>query len=475
MAVDDVRAPRAVAGSSRIPPHAYFAVSAIFHYLGPAFAVLLFARVDVLGVAWLRIASAAIVLTTWRRPWRVWRGTDHGTRRLLLTWGAVLAIMNCCFYLALDRLPLGTVAAIEFLPVIVLAAIGTRTPRNAAALVAAVSGVYLLTDVQLVAQPLGMAFAAANAVLFSLYIVLGHRVARSSTLNGMDGLALSMIVAAAVALPIGITGAAPALADPVALAAAAGVGICSSVIPYVSDQLALARLDRATYALMVSLLPATATVIGVIVLAQIPSPLEVLGVAAVVVGVGLHRERAGAGGHRDPRSERRHDDVDLGGELGGAGREQDAGVGVHPAPQPPGDRHPQGSPVDRDGARGADHGQRVGRLRRVHVPVLERQAPPADREQGQVDPGLSQVGHPGVHLGVTGEEHRSRALHHVPQGGRPGCAGSPCTPAVVLGVHGADPHPADRGAVPGPHLLDPGLDTVAQQPGRSGGGHDGRP
>jgi inner membrane transporter RhtA len=450
-------------------------VSAVFHYLGPAFAVLLFARVDVLGVAWLRIASAAAVLAAWRRPWRVWRGTDHGSRRLLLAWGAVLAIMNCCFYLALDRLPLGTVAAIEFLPVIVLAAVGARTPRNAAALVAAASGVYLLTDVRLVAQPLGIALAAANAVLFSLYIVLGHRVARGGTPNGLDGLALAMIVAAAVALPIGISGAAPAFADPVALAAAAGVGVCSSVIPYVSDQLALARLDRATYALMVSVLPATATVIGVVVLAQIPSPLEVLGIAAVVVGVGLHRERPGTHTDRDAGSERRQDDVHLGGDLGGAGREQDAGVGVHPGPKPPGDRHPQGSPVDRHHARGADHGQGVGRLRRVHVPVLERQAPPADREQGQVDPGLSQVRQPGVHLGVAGEEHGSRTFHHVPQGERPVCAGSPHTPAVVLGVHGPDPHPPDRDDVPGMHLLDRGPNARAQQPGRSRGGHDGRP
>src|SRR5687768_17085923 len=96
----------------RLPPHAYFVVSAVFHYLGPAFAVLLFARVDVLGVAWLRIAAAALVFAAWRRPWRAFAGLDRVGRRLLLSWGAVLAVMNCCFYLAIDRLPLGTVAAI---------------------------------------------------------------------------------------------------------------------------------------------------------------------------------------------------------------------------------------------------------------------------------------------------------------------------------------------------------------------------
>src|SRR4026208_2218382 len=90
-----------------VPPEAFFAVSAVFHYLGPAFAVLLFARVDVLGVAWLRIASAAGIFAGWPRPWRWWGLLDGRPRRLLLAWGAVLAVMNSCFYLAIDRLPLG--------------------------------------------------------------------------------------------------------------------------------------------------------------------------------------------------------------------------------------------------------------------------------------------------------------------------------------------------------------------------------
>src|SRR5213075_3283161 len=173
----------------KVPPHLYFVVSAIFHYLGPAFAVLLFARVDVLGVAWLRIAAAAVVFAAWRRPWRLLRDP------LVLTWGAVLAVMNVCFYEAISRLPLGTVAAIEFLPVIVLAALGARTARNGAALALAVPGVYLLTDVRLAGEPLGVAFAAANAVLFAAYIVLAHRVARRDDVGGIDGLAMAMLIA----------------------------------------------------------------------------------------------------------------------------------------------------------------------------------------------------------------------------------------------------------------------------------------
>jgi inner membrane transporter RhtA len=278
----------------RLPPHAYFVVSAIFHYLGPAFAVLLFVRVEPLGVAWLRIASAALIFAVWRRPWTTWRALDRPTRRLIVAWAAVLAVMNSCFYLAIDRLPLGTVAAIEFLPVIIVAALGTRTGRNVVALLLATGGVYLLSDVRLVAEPLGFAFAGANALLFALYIVLGHRVAQSPAVRGIDGLALAMLVAAVIALPIGIGQAVPAFVDPVVLAAAVGVGVSSSVVPYVCDQLAMARLSRSTYALMVALLPATATVIGIVVLTQIPSFPEIAGVALVVVGVAVHRERSTA-------------------------------------------------------------------------------------------------------------------------------------------------------------------------------------
>ena len=155
----------------QVPASGYFVGSAVFHYLGPAFAVLLFARVDPLGVAWLRIVSAAIVLAAWRRPWRAIGRLDGDTRRLLALMGCVLAAMNACFYTAIDHLPLGTVAAIEFLPVIALAAAGMRTPRNAAALGLAAAGVYAVTDVHLGGAPLGLGLAFANAALFAAYIV----------------------------------------------------------------------------------------------------------------------------------------------------------------------------------------------------------------------------------------------------------------------------------------------------------------
>src|SRR5437763_5837809 len=207
------------------PPHVYFVVSAVFHYLGPAFAVLLFARVDVLGVAWLRIASAAVIFAAWRRPWRAYAALDVDGRRTLLAWGAVLAVMNCCFYESIDRLPLGTVAAIEFLPVIALAALGVRSGRNLGALALAVGGVYLVTGVHFTAQPPGLAFAFANAGLFAAYIVLADRVAKDDSVTGIDGLAAAMLIASIAVTPIAGWAAVPAFADPVALLAGIGVGI----------------------------------------------------------------------------------------------------------------------------------------------------------------------------------------------------------------------------------------------------------
>ena len=290
----------------RLPPQAYFLVSAVFHYLGPSLAVLLFARVGVLGVAWLRVASAAVVFAVWRRPWRLFgristaEPCSHGgttplappERWNLIALGLVLAVMNSAFYLAVDRLPLSTVGAIEFLGTVVLAAAGARTWRNAGALALTTAGVVTITSIRAAGQPLGFAFAFANCALFMLYIMLGHRIANTGTGRwaSIDRLAGAMAVAAVIATPWGLGGALPAFRHPLLLLAGAGVGVCSSVIPYVTDQLAMARLPRATFSLMLALLPVFATVIGAIVLRQVPTIQDAAGIALVVLGVAAHQQ-----------------------------------------------------------------------------------------------------------------------------------------------------------------------------------------
>jgi inner membrane transporter RhtA len=292
------------AGSERgrvesVPPQAYFVGSAVFHYLGPSFAVLLFARVAPAGVAWLRIVSAAIVFACWRRPWRTLATVDAATVRLVAGLGVVLAVMNLCFYQAIDRLPLATVSAIEFLPVVVVAALGVRSARNGLALALSVGGVYVLTRVEFAGQPLGLSFAFANAGLFALYIVLAHRVAGNASLPRIDGLAASMLIAAIAITPIGGPAVVGHLLDPIAIGAGIGVGLTSSVIPYVCDQLAMARLPRATYALFVALLPAVAVVVGMVVLGQLPTVADLAGIALVMIGVACHRPAASGHGEAD--------------------------------------------------------------------------------------------------------------------------------------------------------------------------------
>jgi len=278
--------------AASLPPVSFFVVSAIFHYLGPSLAVLLFARIAAPGVLWLRIAAAAAVFAIWRRPWRLAGRLDRRQLVTLLALGGVLAGMNALFYLAVARLPLATVGAIEFLGTVVLAALGARTRRNAAALALCVGGVAVLTAIQAGASPLGLVFAFGNCAGFMLYVMLGHRVANtrvSDVFGGIDQLGAAMLIAAVAVTPAGLGAALPAFTHPAWLAWGIGVGVCSSVIPYVTDQLAMARLSRATFALMLALLPAVAVVIGAVVLHQIPSVRELAGIALVVAGIAIHQ------------------------------------------------------------------------------------------------------------------------------------------------------------------------------------------
>ncbi|HLR69277.1 EamA family transporter [Staphylococcus xylosus] len=274
-----------------VPPHIYFLISAIFHYLGPSFAVLLFSSISVLGVAWFRIATAAGFFMIWRRPWHRFFQLTWDQQRIVIGLGIVLGLMNASFYIAIARIPLGTVAAIEFLGPIILAALGVRNLRNVVALLFAAIGVWLLTDVRLEGDPLGFIFAFSNCIFFIIYIMLGHRVASDGGSSGIDRLSIAMVVALFTVTPIGINGALPAITSPILLLAALGVGVCSSVIPYVCDQLAMAKLSRSTFSILLSILPVTATLIGILVLHQFPTILEIIGIFLVASGVLLHQTK----------------------------------------------------------------------------------------------------------------------------------------------------------------------------------------
>jgi inner membrane transporter RhtA len=249
-------------------------------YVGAAAAVWLFDEVSPAAVAWLRQLGAAVVLLAWRRPGRhAWRGRAFW---LAAVFGLVTAGMNVVFYEAITRLPLGTGVALEFVGPVLVAAVGSRTWRDLLALLLVAGGVVLIADVRWAGSTLGVLFALAAAVLWAGYIVLGSRVANIGL--GVDGLAVGFAVATVVFSPLAL-GTGPVWTSPRLLLLGLAAGVLSTVVPYVLDQIVLRRTGQAAFALLLSLLPVTATVIGLVLLRQVPSLPEALGILAVVAGL----------------------------------------------------------------------------------------------------------------------------------------------------------------------------------------------
>lgn len=276
---------------NRVPAPALFVVGGVSMYVGAALAVGLFDRLSPAAVAVLRLVGAAVVLIIWRRPGRdAWRGRRFG---LAIAFGLATGGMNLAFYESIARLPLGTAVAIEFCGPVLVAAVASRRLRDVAAVLLAAAGVLLIADVRWSGSPAGVLWALAAAALWAGYILLGKRVASAG--NGLDDMAVGFAVAAVMLSPLVLTtgpSGLAALADASVLVLAIGVGVLSSVVPYVIDQLVLRRVGQARFAVLLALLPATATVVGFVTLAQVPGVGEAVGIAAVVAAVAL-RSRDG--------------------------------------------------------------------------------------------------------------------------------------------------------------------------------------
>ncbi|MCK9795079.1 EamA family transporter [Isoptericola sp. 4D.3] len=265
-----------------MPAPLLFVVSGLTLYAGAAVAVGLFDTLGAPTVGWWRIALAAVVLLAWRRPWR-----RRWTRRDLVAatlFGVVLAAMNVVFYVAVDHLPLGVAVAIEFLGPVAVAAVTGRGWRERAAIVVAAAGVVLLAGVTLGTVPredavIGLTAVLAAAACWAGYIVLGKRVAGAGT--GIDGLAVGMAAGAVAFAPFFASSTATVVTDVPLLAFLLVVAVCSSVVPYVLDQVVLRRVGTASFAVMLALLPATAVVVGAVVLRQIPTWPELAGLVLV--------------------------------------------------------------------------------------------------------------------------------------------------------------------------------------------------
>ncbi|NMR21127.1 DMT family transporter [Cellulomonas fimi] len=280
--------PPDVPARDRVPAPALFLLSGLTLYLGAAIAVDLFPVLGAPTVAWLRIVVAAVVLVAWRRPWR-----SRWSRRDLLAvagFGTVLAAMNVTFYVAIDHLPLGTAVAMEFLGPIAVATLTGRGWRERVGIALAAVGVVLLAGVTLDAGGgpdvvVGLVAVLAAAACWAAYILLGRRVALGE--SGVTSLSLAMVAGGLVFAPFLVGSAGPVVTDGRVALAVLAVALLSSVVPYVIDQVVLRRVSSATFALLQAMLPATAAVIGALVLRQLPTPLEVLGLVAVSGAIAL--------------------------------------------------------------------------------------------------------------------------------------------------------------------------------------------
>ncbi|MEU4319267.1 EamA family transporter [Nocardia fluminea] len=262
-----------------------FIVAATSQYVGAAIGVFLFDTTEPATVAWLRAGAAGVALLAWRRPWRT-RWTRRGIA-VAAGFGIVTVSMNIAFYEAIARIPLGTAVAIEFLGPVAVATLGSRRARDLIAVGLVAGGVVLLAGVQFDVEPVGVWFALASAVLWAAYILVGKRVA--DTGDGQDSLAVGMAAAAVLLAPFVLIPQlvidAAVFADPRTWLLGLGVGLLSSAVPYALDQVVLTAVGRARFALLLALLPATATVVGAIALAQRPTTLELVGIALVMVAL----------------------------------------------------------------------------------------------------------------------------------------------------------------------------------------------
>jgi len=302
---------RPVHAVDRLPAPALFFASGLTQYLGAALAIGLFAVMPPATVAWLRIVIAAVVLLLWRRPWQ--QAWTRGDLLVLAAFGAVLAAMNITFYTAIHYLPLGTAVAIEFIGPVAVGAVTGRGWRERAGIALAAAGVVLLAGVTLelgaadaggrgAGAPhhapgalagheaaLGLVAIGLAATCWAGYILLGRRVSRRG--SGVTNLSMAMAAGAIVFAPALAWWAKPAVTSWSVALAVVGVAVLSSVIPYAIDQIVMRRTSAATFAVLLAMLPATAMLIGAVVLGQIPHPLEVVGLVLVSGAIALTMAR----------------------------------------------------------------------------------------------------------------------------------------------------------------------------------------
>ncbi|MFG2624503.1 DMT family transporter [Streptomyces sp. NPDC048473] len=246
---------------------------------GSAIAVLLMPRAGALGVVTLRLAVAALVLMVFCRPkLGGYSRADWGT---VLAFGVAMGGMNTLFYQAADRIPLGAAVTLEVLGPLALSVIASRRLINMVWAGLALGGVVLLSGGGFDRlDPVGAAYALSAGAMWATYIVFSARTGRR--FPQADGLALAMVVAALLSLPLGILESGSKLLVPSTLGLGAAVALMSSVLPYTLELMALRRLPAPTFAILMSLEPAIAATAGFLILDQALSTTDALAIALVI-------------------------------------------------------------------------------------------------------------------------------------------------------------------------------------------------
>ncbi|KNX37239.1 EamA family transporter [Luteipulveratus halotolerans] len=255
--------------------------------LGGALAATLLPAVGVAGSVALRLSIAALLLLAYARP-RL-RGRTRLDWVTVASYAASLGLMNFAFYAALQRLPIGVTVTIEFVGPLLLAAASSRRRPDLAAVGVAAAGVVLVSgaldtswsDLDLV----GLALALLAGVCWAGYIVTSART--GARFDGLDGIAVAMLLAAAVIAPWGLVSAGAGLLDGEVLLKGAGIALLSSVVPYSLELIALRTLRANVFGILLSLEPAAAAVAGLVVLGQTLTPVRLVGMALVVIASGV--------------------------------------------------------------------------------------------------------------------------------------------------------------------------------------------
>jgi inner membrane transporter RhtA len=262
----------------RIPPVLLVLISIASVQLGSSFAKDLFHSAPPQAVAWLRVASAAVILLVIARPRLSGRPRDHWLAAL--TYGLVLSGMNLVFYLAIQRIPIGMAVTFEFLGPLSVAVAGSRRPRDFLWVGLALAGVAMLGFTPGDLDPVGVALALAAGALWASYILLAGPTGRRW--SGVTGLTVaSCIGAVALAGPAMATAASWASSPRVWLLGAV-VGVLSSVIPYGLEMIALRTVDRGVFGILMSLEPAAAALFAFALLGEQLRPIELVAMACVV-------------------------------------------------------------------------------------------------------------------------------------------------------------------------------------------------